>query len=119
MVTTQNLRTRGGVACVSKRGARGRFLDASRVEGNETFIAYIDESGDEGFSFLPGCSEWFVLSAVLVRRTEDLKMVDLTKSVKHEFGKPIKRHYISGTWGTRSDFCYCARSRPLIYELLV
>ena len=76
---------------MSKRGARGRFLDASRVEGNETFIAYIDESGDEGFNFLPGCSEWFVLSAVLVRRTEDLKMVDLTKMVKSELGKPIKK----------------------------
>ena len=78
-------------ACVSKRGARGRFLDASRIRGNETFVAYIDESGDEGFSFLPGCSEWFVLSAVVVRKTDDLKMVELTKAVKHELGKPTSK----------------------------
>ncbi len=57
----------------------------------ETFIAYIDESGDEGFNFKPGVSEWFVLSAVIVRRTHDLKMVELTNGVKRKLGKPIKK----------------------------
>lgn len=57
----------------------------------ETFIAYIDESGDEGFNFKPGVSEWFALSAVIVRRTDDLKMVELTNGVKRRLGKPIKK----------------------------
>jgi hypothetical protein len=73
---------------VSKRGARGRFLDASRIAENESFVAYIDESGDDGFSFLPGCSEWLILSAVVVRKTDDLGMVTLTRAVKSELGKP-------------------------------
>ena len=30
------------------------------------FIAYIDESGDEGMKFEKGSSKWFVLSAVVV-----------------------------------------------------
>ena len=76
---------------MSKRGARGRFLDASRVAENETFVAYIDESGDEGFSFRPGCSEWFILSAAIVRKAEDLQMVELVKTVKHALGKSTKK----------------------------
>ncbi len=57
----------------------------------ETFIAYIDESGDEGFNFKPGVSEWFNLSAVIIRKTDDLKMVELTNGVKYRLGKPIKK----------------------------
>jgi hypothetical protein len=33
-----------------------------------TFFAYVDESGDEGFRFGNGCSDWLVLSAVVSRR---------------------------------------------------
>jgi uncharacterized protein DUF3800 len=35
------------------------------VRGNPSYIVYIDESGDDGFTF-PGSSEWFVLSAAIV-----------------------------------------------------
>ena len=56
-----------------------------------TFIAYIDESGDEGFSFGNGSSDWFVLSAAVVRSDEDLKMVALTNGVKHALNKSIKK----------------------------
>ncbi len=41
---------------------------------HSSFIAYIDESGDEGFHFKDdgrGSSRWFVLSAVVFRRTEE------------------------------------------------
>ena len=32
-----------------------------------SFVVYVDESGDEGFSFGQGSSDWFVLSAVITR----------------------------------------------------
>ena len=36
-----------------------------------TFVVYIDESGDEGFSFGKGSSEWFVLSAVVTKKAQN------------------------------------------------
>ncbi|MGN6319872.1 DUF3800 domain-containing protein [Trinickia sp.] len=50
-----------------------------------SFRVYIDESGDEGFKFLPGeqgSSRWFVLSAVVTRRERDLQLVRLAKEVR-------------------------------------
>lgn len=59
---------------------------------NPTFIAYIDESGDEGFRFYKqGTPDWFALSAAIVRKTDDLDMVQMMKSVKQVLGKPIKK----------------------------
>lgn len=58
-----------------------------------SFIAYVDESGDEGFVFSPagtGSSRWFVLPAAVIRQTNDLKMVDCLKSVRNLLGKPLK-----------------------------
>jgi len=44
-----------------------------------SFRVYIDESGDEGFTFLPfpekGSPEWFVLSAFIVRHQDDAECV--------------------------------------------
>jgi hypothetical protein len=37
-----------------------------------TFVVYIDESGDEGFAFSEGSSEWFILSGVVTRKAKDL-----------------------------------------------
>lgn len=56
------------MACRCKTGrAHSLFLNM------HSFHAYIDESGDEGFSFRDfpsrGSSEWFVLSAVVVRES--------------------------------------------------
>ena len=42
-----------------------------------SFVAYVDESGDEGFKFLPneqGSSRWFVLSALVVRKENDMQV---------------------------------------------
>lgn len=44
-----------------------------------SFIAYVDESGDEGFQFDKGSSRWFVLSAVVFQRSvepAETKLVD-------------------------------------------
>ena len=59
-----------------------------------SFVAYIDESGDEGFRFLEnerGSSRWFVLSAVVFRKENDLHAVQLLKEVRHKLGKEPKK----------------------------
>lgn len=59
-----------------------------------SFVAYIDESGDEGFQFLPnetGSSRWLVLSAVVFRKTHDLTGVELLKNVRALIGKQPKK----------------------------
>lgn len=53
------------------------------------FMVYIDESGDEGFVFTtPGSSHWFVLSAVVTRRENDMEAVRLVDAVR----ALLKRH---------------------------
>lgn len=51
-----------------------------------SFIAYIDESGDEGFTFREdgtGSSRWLVLSAVVFRRSNDLAVVAALKAARN------------------------------------
>ncbi|MCB1093507.1 MAG: DUF3800 domain-containing protein [Verrucomicrobiae bacterium] len=58
-----------------------------------SFTAYIDEAGDEGFVFKDdgsGSSRWFVLSAAVIRKSNDLKMVSCLKEVREVLGKPPK-----------------------------
>lgn len=58
-----------------------------------SFRVYIDESGDEGFKFLPneqGSSRWFVLSAVVIRKGRDLHLVQLAKDVRALLNKEPK-----------------------------
>ena len=58
-----------------------------------SFIAYVDESGDEGFVFNAdgsGSSRWFVLSAAVIRRTNDLRMVSCLKDVRSVLKKEPK-----------------------------
>lgn len=55
-----------------------------------SFTAYIDESGDEGFVFLPGekgSSRWQVLSAVVFRKSKDLEAVRVMREVRTFFGR--------------------------------
>lgn len=59
-----------------------------------SFTAYVDESGDEGFVFLPeekGSSRWLVLSAVVFRKGSDLDAVRLMREVRARLGKDAKR----------------------------
>lgn len=56
-----------------------------------SFIAYIDESGDEGMKFrtktTSGSTLWFSLSAVVVRRSNEPHVVTLIDDVRRELGK--------------------------------
>ena len=59
-----------------------------------SFVAYIDESGCEGFTFLPGengSSRWFVLSAVVVRKENDHSVVQLAKDARTLLKKDPKK----------------------------
>ncbi|HUT73818.1 MAG TPA: DUF3800 domain-containing protein [Armatimonadota bacterium] len=58
---------------------------------NHTFVVYVDESGDEGFSFGRGSSDWFVLAAVVTRKARDLQVVKLVDRARRQLGKPDKK----------------------------
>lgn len=61
---------------------------------SSSFTAYIDESGDEGFVFLPGekgSSRWLVLSAVVFRKSEDKEAVRVMREVRGLLGKDPKK----------------------------
>ena len=57
------------------------------------YVVYVDESGDEGFKFLDGelgSSRWFVLSAVVVRKLNDMQLVRVAKEARKILKKPDK-----------------------------
>ncbi len=58
---------------------------------NPTYVIYIDESGDEGFSFGKGSSDWFVLSAIIIRKAKDLETVKLVDVVRSKLSKPDRK----------------------------
>lgn len=58
---------------------------------NQTFVVYVDESGDEGFSFGKGSSDWFVLSGVITKKETDSDTVKLVDRVRVRLGKPEKK----------------------------
>lgn len=58
-----------------------------------SFVVYVDESGDEGFVFHKdgsGSSRWFVLSAAVIRQTNDMEMVRCLKEVRALLNKEPK-----------------------------
>lgn len=56
-----------------------------------TFVVYLDESGDEGFRFASGSSEWFVLSAVITRKAKEFKVDELVDKVRYDLGKSVRK----------------------------
>ncbi len=61
---------------------------------NIGFKVYIDESGDEGFVFRPdgtGSSRWMVLSAIVIRKENDMALVRLLSDVRQMLGKLPKQ----------------------------
>lgn len=58
-----------------------------------SFVAYIDESGDEGFTFRPdgsGSSRWLVLSALVMRKENDGLVVQTARQARELLRKPPK-----------------------------
>lgn len=60
-----------------------------------SFVAYIDEAGDEGFCFREdgsGSSRWFILSAVIIRKRYDVNtVVPAVRELKALFNKDSKK----------------------------
>lgn len=60
---------------------------------SSSFVAYIDESGDEGFTFWPdgsGSSRWLVLSALVMRKENDPLVIQTAKQARELLRKPPK-----------------------------
>jgi hypothetical protein len=55
------------------------------------YYCFIDESGDEGFKFGKGSSEWFVVSAFIVRAEHYLLAVENLDRIKKELSWDSKR----------------------------
>ena len=60
------------------------------MNGGPSFVAYVDESGDEGFKLGSGSSEWFVLAAVVLRRENELEQVKLIDDVRQQLNSNRK-----------------------------
>ena len=95
-----------------------------------SFITYVDESGDEGFVFRDdgsGSSRWFVLSAVVIRRTDDLQMVSCLKEVRALLQKTPKTpvHFVDLRHEQRVPCVRRVRESPirtvsvLVHKLLI
>ena len=63
----------------------------SQFNQGPTYVVYIDESGDEGFRFNSGSSEWFIISSVIVRKAKDIETVKLIDDVRLQLNKPDKK----------------------------
>lgn len=71
------------------------------------YIVYIDESGDEGFKFQDGekgSSRWFVLSAVVVRKVNDIRLVQVAKEARKSSTSRTNTYYIFVSCGMSSGF---------------
>lgn len=56
-----------------------------------SFVAYVDEAGDEGFDKIgQGTPEWFVLSALITRKHMDIQAVKTIDDVRTLLAKPAK-----------------------------
>ena len=83
-----------------------------------SFTVYIDESGDEGFVFQPnerGSSRWLVLSAVVLRKRNDLEAVRLMREVRQRLGKDSKKalHFRELRHEQRVPYARAIGSAPL------
>lgn len=57
-----------------------------------SFVAYIDESGDDGFVFNAdgsGSSKWIAISAVVIRKEREKCIIEIARKARELIGKPI------------------------------
>jgi hypothetical protein len=59
------------------------------------FNAYIDEAGDEGFK--PGASQWFVISAVSVKKDDDNDIARVVNDIKYRLWGNVTRQPLHWT----------------------
>lgn len=66
-------------------------MDTQGGPATPSFVAFVDEAGDEGFRFEKGSSRWFVLSALVVPKAEELHTVKLVDEVRTRIGWPGRK----------------------------
>lgn len=88
-----------------------------------SFTVFIDESGDGGFVFKPdgtGSSRWLILSAVVVRKKNGGKIVELMRQIRGALGAQPKQalHFVKLDHARRVAYAraigeapFCAPSR--------
>jgi len=91
-----------------------------------SFVAYIDEAGDEGFEFpqpgINGTSHWFILSAVVIRRSADIETVKLIDAVRHRLNKKshVTLHFREMNHDQKLVYCdEISRARLRIITVIV
>ena len=57
----------------------------------QSYICYIDESGDEGFQFNSGSSEWFILSGLVSPAPVHQQVIHIVDAVKAKLRHPPKK----------------------------
>ncbi len=85
---------------------------------NHSFQVFIDESGDEGFVFHPdgrGSSRWLILSAVVVRKENSLRIVRLMEAVRKTLGREPKTalHFCKLNHAQRIPYLRAISAEPL------
>ena len=83
------------------------------------FIAFIDESGDEGFNLVPPprklSTEWFVMAAAICR-TDQGNLVDAAVQKYHaDSGKTRTFHFAKQRHEDRIGFINCVRDSGIIF----
>jgi hypothetical protein len=52
-----------------------------------SYVAYIDESGCEGFNFTAGSTEWFTLSALIARKHNEQHVIRISERMRELAGR--------------------------------
>jgi hypothetical protein len=83
-----------------------------------SFVGFVDESGDEGFTFLPehgGSSRWFVLSAAVFRKAGESGAIECVRAVRAALGKPPTKalHFADLKHDARVLYCQHLAGLPM------
>jgi hypothetical protein len=56
------------------------------------YICFIDESGDEGFKFGSGSSEWFIVSGLVIQKNKLLALENALSDIKQKLNWAVEKH---------------------------
>lgn len=82
---------RGGGIATNQDAPPHRMTAPTPTPSSSSFVLYVDESGDEGFRFSAGSSDWFVLGGIVTRKHSDLETVKLVDEVRALLKRPVKK----------------------------
>src|SRR3981189_1911220 len=91
---------------------------------NSSFVVYIDEAGDTGFKFRnsdgsKGSSEWFIVSAVVVREEDHSAFVDEVQYHARALGKGRRLHFVDMKHAQRIAWLTELTSAPITISSVI